>query len=133
MSSKSKISQTGINTRLAHTGHDPRSFHGFVNPPVVHASTVLFPDSATMVSRNQKYTYGTYGTPTTDALTSAIRRTGGLGGNRCAPFGPRSRHPSLHGHAERRRPFAGGRFGLHSDAQLLPWHAGAIRHRDHLL
>jgi cystathionine beta-lyase len=40
-----------INTRLAHTGHDPRSFHGFVNPPVVHASTVLFPDAATIETR----------------------------------------------------------------------------------
>ena len=28
----------GINTRLAHGGHNPRDFHGFVNPPVVHAS-----------------------------------------------------------------------------------------------
>jgi cystathionine beta-lyase len=87
MSSKSKISQTGINTRLAHTGHDPRSFHGFVNPPVVHASTVLFPDSATMVSRDQKYTYGTYGTPTTDALTSAINELEGSEGTVALPSG----------------------------------------------
>lgn len=87
MSSKSKTSQTGINTRLAHTGHDPRSFHGFVNPPVVHASTVLFPDSATMVSRDQKYTYGTYGTPTTDALTSAINELEGSEGTVALPSG----------------------------------------------
>jgi cysteine-S-conjugate beta-lyase len=58
----------GINTTLAHCGNDPRSFHGFINPPVVHASTVLFPDARTMESRAQKYTYGTRGTPTTDAL-----------------------------------------------------------------
>ena len=87
MSSKSKTSQKGINTRLAHTGHDPRSFHGFVNPPVVHASTVLFPDSATMVSRDQKYTYGTYGTPTTDALTSAINELEGSEGTVALPSG----------------------------------------------
>ena len=30
----------GINTRLTHSGNDPRDFFGFVNPPVVHASTV---------------------------------------------------------------------------------------------
>jgi len=60
--------KNGVNTRLAHMGNDPRAFHGFVNPPVVHASTVLFPDAATMASRNQEYTYGTRGTPTTDAL-----------------------------------------------------------------
>jgi cystathionine beta-lyase/cystathionine gamma-synthase len=60
----------GVNTRLAHGGYDPRSFHGFVNPPVVHASTVLFPDAETIETRNQPYTYGTYGTPTTDALNA---------------------------------------------------------------
>ncbi len=62
----------GINTRLAHLGHDPRSYHGFVNPPVVRASTVLFPNYQTMVERSQKYTYGTRGTPTTDALADAL-------------------------------------------------------------
>ncbi len=62
----------GINTRLAHDGYNPRDYHGFVNPPVVHASTVLFPDAATMESRNQKYTYGTRGTTTTTALEDAI-------------------------------------------------------------
>ena len=78
MSKTTKPARNGINTRLAHAGHDPRSYFGFVNPPVVHASTVLFPDAATMVSRDQKYTYGTHGTPTTDALTSAIDQTGRL-------------------------------------------------------
>lgn len=62
----------GINTRLAHDGYNPRDYHGFVNPPVVHASTVLFPDAATMETRNQKYTYGTRGTTTTTALEQAI-------------------------------------------------------------
>ena len=62
----------GVNTRLAHQGYEPSDYHGFVNPPVVHASTVLFPDAATMAGRSQKYTYGTVGTPTTDALAAAI-------------------------------------------------------------
>ena len=66
----------GINTRLAHSGHDPRAFHGFVQPPVVHASTVLFPDAGTMASRNQRYTYGTRGTPTSDALAEAVDALG---------------------------------------------------------
>src|SRR5690606_25284915 len=56
----------GINTRLAHSGHDPRAFWGFVNPPVVHASTVLYPDYDTHANGNQRYVYGTHGTPTTD-------------------------------------------------------------------
>src|SRR5690606_38195668 len=63
---------TAVNTRLAHLGHDPYSYHGFINPPVVHASTVLFPDCRTMERRDQKYTYGTRGTPTTDALCEAF-------------------------------------------------------------
>ena len=55
----------GINTRLAHSGNNPHDYFGFVNPPVVHASTVLFRNAAAMAGRNQKYTYGTRGTPTT--------------------------------------------------------------------
>lgn len=77
----------GINTRLAHGGHDPASFHGFVNPPVVHASTVLFPDAATMESRKQKYTYGTRGTPTSDALAAAIDELEGSAGTVVVPSG----------------------------------------------
>lgn len=77
----------GINTRLAHAGYDPRDFFGFVNPPVVHASTVLFPDAATMATRNQKYTYGMRGTPTTDALAAAIDELEGSAGTIVVPSG----------------------------------------------
>ncbi|OJU49885.1 MAG: cystathionine beta-lyase [Mesorhizobium sp. 61-13] len=77
----------GINTRLAHSGHNPRDYHGFVNPPVVHASTVLFPDAATLAARAQKYTYGTRGTPTTDALASAIDDLEGSAGTILVPSG----------------------------------------------
>ena len=80
-------SNWGANTRLAHSGHDPRTFHGFVNPPVVHASTVLFPDAATLATRNQKYTYGTRGTPTTDALAAAIDELEGSAGTILVPSG----------------------------------------------
>jgi cysteine-S-conjugate beta-lyase len=79
--------ETGINTRLAHSGNEPRDFFGFVNPPVVHASTVLYPDAATMVSRNQRYTYGTHGTPTTDALASAVNGLEGSAGTIIVPSG----------------------------------------------
>ncbi len=79
--------QQGINTRLAHAGPDPHDYFGFVNPPVVHASTVLYPDAATMVSRGQKYTYGTRGTPTTDALAEAIDELEGSAGTIVVPSG----------------------------------------------
>jgi len=77
----------GTNTQLAHIGNDPRDFHGFVNPPVVHASTVLYPDAATMVSRKQKYVYGTRGTPTSDALCTAIDYLEGSAGTVAVPSG----------------------------------------------
>lgn len=77
----------GINTRLAHCGNDPYEFHGFVNPPVVRASTVLFKDAETMASQNQKYTYGTHGTPTTDALCQAIDELEGSAGTLLVPSG----------------------------------------------
>lgn len=84
---KRDFTNTGINTQLAHAGNDPRDFHGFVNPPVVHASTVLFPNAATMASRAQKYTYGTRGTPTTDALAAAIDSLEGSAGTIIVPSG----------------------------------------------
>jgi cystathionine beta-lyase len=77
----------GVDTRLAHGGNDPRDFHGFVNPPVVHASTVLYPNAGAMASRAQKYTYGTRGTPTTDALASAIDALEGSAGTIVVPSG----------------------------------------------
>lgn len=79
--------EMGINTRLAHSGNNPHDYFGFVNPPVVHASTVLFRDAASMAARNQKYTYGTRGTPTTDALAQAIDALEGSAGTILVPSG----------------------------------------------
>ena len=70
----------GPNTRLAHSGYDAFDCFGFVNPPVVRGSTVLYPDAATIRSREQPYTYGTAGTPTTRALTSLVSRLEGVDG-----------------------------------------------------
>ena len=74
-------------TLLAHCGRNPNDFHGFVNPPVVHASTVLFPDIETMSSGNQKYVYGRRGTPTTEALETAIADLEGATGVKLATSG----------------------------------------------
>lgn len=82
-----KTAKLGINTRLAHDGYQPRDYHGFVNPPVVRASTVLFPDAQTMSTGDQKYTYGTRGTPTSDALCDAINALEGSAGTICVPSG----------------------------------------------
>ncbi|BDA84937.1 cystathionine beta-lyase [Aureimonas sp. SA4125] len=69
------------------SGANPRGFHGFVNPPVYHGSTVLFPDTATMRSRGQKYTYALRGTPTTDALEEALDGLEGSAGTILLPSG----------------------------------------------
>ena len=87
---KEILDTAGINTRLGHLGNDPHAFHGFVNPPVVHGSTVLFPSAEEMMAppeRQQKYTYGTHGTPTTDALCEAIDALEGSAGTVLVPSG----------------------------------------------
>lgn len=84
---KDWLASAGSNTQLCHTGYDPADYHGFVNPPVVHASTVLFPNARAMETRSQPYTYGTRGTPTTDALCRAIDALEGSAGTILVPSG----------------------------------------------
>nr|WP_245396571.1 cystathionine beta-lyase [Jiella sonneratiae] len=73
---------------MAHGPYDPRSLHGFVNPPVVHASTVLFESTAAMKKRQSlPYTYGLRGTPTTKALEDALSELEGAAGTILVPSG----------------------------------------------
>lgn len=60
-------------TRLVTGGRDPFSHYGFVNPPVYHASTVLFPTAEDYLAHRGRYQYGRRGTPTSEALESALR------------------------------------------------------------
>ena len=55
--------------------------HGFVNPPVYHASTVLYPTAEDFLARRARYLYGRRGTPTSEALEEAMRE---LEGPECA-------------------------------------------------
>ncbi|WP_417689661.1 cystathionine beta-lyase [Roseibium sp.] len=87
MTTKKPSPALKADTVLAHAGRNPREFHGFVNPPVVHASTVLFPDIETMASGNQPYVYGRRGTPTTAALEHAITELEGAAGTKLANSG----------------------------------------------
>ncbi len=80
-------SPIGINTQLVRAGYDPFDYHGFINPPPVRASTVLFPSAETMDTHAQKYTYGTRGTPTTNALCDAIDELEGSAGTILVPSG----------------------------------------------
>jgi cystathionine beta-lyase len=68
-------------TRLVNGGRDPFAHHGFVNPPVYHASTLLYPSAADYVAHRARYQYGRRGTPTSEALADALA---GLEGADCA-------------------------------------------------
>jgi cysteine-S-conjugate beta-lyase len=58
-------------TRLATAAREYNT-NGAVNPPVYHVSTVTFPDVDTLNQRNQPYTYGRKGTPTSRAFETAV-------------------------------------------------------------
>jgi cysteine-S-conjugate beta-lyase len=68
-------------TRLANGGRDPFAHHGFINPPVYHASTLLYPSAADYLAHRARYQYGRRGTPTSEALADALA---GLEGPDCA-------------------------------------------------
>ena len=74
-------------TRLVRAGRSKDITGPFVNPPVVHASTVLFEDTDTMLSGRQHYVYGRRGTPTSEALESAITEMEGAAGTVLCPSG----------------------------------------------
>jgi cystathionine beta-lyase len=66
-------------TRLVTAGRDPLSQHGFVNPPVYHASTVLYPTAEDYLAHRGRYNYGRRGTPTSEALADALKEIEGPG------------------------------------------------------
>ncbi len=71
-------------TRLVTAGRDTEAQKGFVNPPVVHGSTVLYPTAADLHAHRGEYQYGRLGTPTTRALQDALMA---LEGPQCAGVG----------------------------------------------
>ncbi len=74
-------------TRLVHVGRDASEQFGFVNPPIVRGSTVLFPDVAALMSGDARYTYGRHGSPTVRLLEEAIAELEGGALTRLAPSG----------------------------------------------
>ncbi|MCG8547722.1 MAG: cystathionine beta-lyase [Alphaproteobacteria bacterium] len=60
-------------TLLVHSGKNPSANHGAINPPVYHASTLLFPTVDKFLNRHTaEFRYGRRGTPTSKALENAI-------------------------------------------------------------
>ena len=74
-------------TRLVRSGRDKSLTGPFVNPPVVHASTVLFESVDDMTHRRQRYVYGRRGTPTSEALEAAVSELEGAEGAALFPSG----------------------------------------------
>ena len=71
-------------TRLVTAGRDTKAQRGFVNPPVVHGSTVLYPTAEDLHAHRGEFQYGRHGTPTTKALQETLMA---LEGPQCAGVG----------------------------------------------
>jgi cystathionine beta-lyase len=71
-------------TELVTSGRDTKAQKGFVNPPVVHGSTVLYPTADDLHAHRGEFQYGRHGTPTTEALQDALMA---LEGPACAGVG----------------------------------------------
>jgi cystathionine beta-lyase len=61
-----------VGTQLANSGRDPFAHHGYVNTPVYHASTLLYPSAEDYIAHRGRYQYGRRGTPTSEALETAL-------------------------------------------------------------
>jgi len=65
-------------TIITTSGRDPANNHGFVNPPVYHASTIVHETVADLEGARERrwepgvYTYGRHGSPTHGALEEAM-------------------------------------------------------------
>jgi cystathionine beta-lyase len=70
-----------METALVTAGRDTKAQRGFVNPPVVHGSTVLYPTAEDLHAHRGEFRYGRHGTPTTKALQEALMA---LEGPQCA-------------------------------------------------
>src|SRR5438309_10822475 len=71
-------------TTLVTSGRDTKAQKGFVNPPVVHGSTVLYPTAEDLHAHRGEFQYGRHGTPTTKAFQETLMS---LEGPQCAGVG----------------------------------------------
>jgi cystathionine beta-lyase len=73
-----------VETALVTAGRDTKAQKGFVNPPVIHGSTVLYPTAEDLHAHRGEFQYGRHGTPTTQALQQTLMA---LEGPNCAGVG----------------------------------------------
>lgn len=74
-------------TRLVSGGRRPAEQFGYVNTPIYRGSTVLFPTYADLVALTGRFSYGTHGTPTTEALEEAWSELAGAATTVLVPSG----------------------------------------------
>ena len=74
-------------TRLVISGRNADDSFGFVNPPIVRGSTVVYPRYEDFVARKSRFTYGTKGNPTLEALETAFNDIEGGSGVVVVPSG----------------------------------------------
>jgi cystathionine beta-lyase len=60
-------------TKVTVGGRSPFAHHGYVNTPVYHASTLLYPTAEDYLADRGPYSYGRCGTPTSEALEQAVQ------------------------------------------------------------
>ncbi len=82
-----EFAQLREKTRLVLAGRDPADSYGFVNPPIVRGSTVIYPTMDDFLNRRARYMYGTKGNPTLDALEAALNTMEGGAGVVVCPTG----------------------------------------------
>ncbi len=74
-------------TRSILAGRDPVDSYGFVNPPIVRGSTVVYQSTEDFLQRKARYAYGTLGNPTLEALETALNDLEGGAGVVVCPSG----------------------------------------------
>ena len=122
-------------TKLTTGGRNPHAHHGYVNTPVYHASTLLYRTAEDFLARRGQYFYGRRGTPTSEALGTAIQEIEGpaCAGVALLPSGLAAISTALLSVLQVRRPRVGDRQLLRPDPQVLRQRAQPLRRHDDLL
>lgn len=81
---KNRSKPLAVSTGLVTSGRDTLAQKGFINPPIVRGSTVLYPTAEDLHAHRGEFQYGRHGTPTTKALVDALKT---LEGPNCAGVG----------------------------------------------
>jgi cysteine-S-conjugate beta-lyase len=87
MASKKDIAGFGKSTQLTMLGRAPDEQYGFVNAPLYRGSTVIYKSVDDIENHNQRFYYGTAGSPTIAHLEEAWTQLTGAAGTVLSPSG----------------------------------------------